>query len=324
MRCWIFFHEDQDSNHPEAPETRRFAETARRMGIDVEILQPQHFDLVVDSSTAWSAIYDDRVLEKPDFIITRTGSETTYFMLAVMRHFEHQGVRVINSAAAVEAVADKLHTQQLLAEALIPIPRNVLGKFPVNVDLIERELGFPVVIKTLKGTRGSGVLLCETRERFQDLASLIDCSNPASDFIFQQYIKRSHGRDVRVIVVFGEVVAAMERRSNDGGFKSNISLGGTPLPFDPPEEMKQLAISVARALNLDIAGIDILFDENGYRICEANSSPGFQGLEAACGIDLPEIIYKAIEKHPKRTPQHPAASVAGSSSWWQKIRQLFQ
>lgn len=300
MRCWLFFHADPQSDHPEAAEARRFAQTAERMGVDLEILQPQNFDLVVDSESNWSAIYDGRLLEKPDFIIPRTGSETTYFMLAVLRHFEQQGVRIVNSSLAIEAVADKLHTQQILSAKNIPTPKTILGKFPVDADLIERELGFPVVVKTLRGTRGGGVLLCGDKEHFKDLASLIDCSNPNSDFIFQQYISRSHGRDVRVLVVFGEVIACMERRSADGGFKSNISLGGKGARFDAPEDMKKLAIQVAENLRLDIAGIDVLFDENGYRICEANSSPGFQGLEAACQMDVPEMIFKALQRQLKR------------------------
>ena len=88
------------------------------------------------------------------------------------------------------------------------------------------SLGFPVVVKTLKGTRGEGVLLCSNREQFNDLASLLDGAKPGADFIFQQYIAESHGRDVRVLVIDGKAVAAMERRSADGGFKANISLGG--------------------------------------------------------------------------------------------------
>jgi len=87
-------------------------------------------------------------------------------------------------------------------------------------------LGFPVVVKTLKGTRGEGVLLCSNREQFNDLASLLDGAKPGADFIFQQYIAESHGRDVRVLVIDGKAVAAMERRSADGGLKANISLGG--------------------------------------------------------------------------------------------------
>ncbi len=296
MRCWLFFNRDLAPDVPEAHEVTRFIEAAEALDIELHVLKPNEFDLVVDSGHRWSAIYQGRELKKPDLIIPRTGSETTYFTLAVLRHFERQGVAIANSPAAVEAVADKLHTLQVLAGAKLPIPKTILGKFPIDVDLVERELGFPVVVKKLRGTRGAGVVLAENRSQFDDLANLLDGATSATDFLFQQYIKASHGRDVRVLVIDGRVVAAMERQSTDGGFKSNISLGGEGKPYRPTQEMAKLAQNVARELNLDIAGIDILFDKNGYRICEANSAPGFQGLERACDINVPELVFLAMGK----------------------------
>ena len=240
----------------------------------------------------WDATYRDRRLEKPDFIIARTGSETNYFTLAVLRHFERQGVHMVNGADAVESVADKLHSLQLLASHGIPIPRTILGKFPVDIDLIDRELGFPVVVKTVRGTRGENVMLCDSREKFGELAGLLGGARPGGDLIFQRYIGASHGRDVRLLVVGGKVVATMERRASNGGFRANTSQGGTAVQYDPPAEMKSLAVRVAEVLQLDVAGVDILFDEQGFRVCEANSAPGFQSLEAACGIDVPEAIFR--------------------------------
>jgi gamma-F420-2:alpha-L-glutamate ligase len=297
MRAWLFFHRDVAPGVPEAHEVVRFQETARALDIELLVLKPGEFDLVVDAGHQWSASYQGRDLKKPDLIVPRCGSETSYFALAVLRHFERQGVAIANGPAAVEAVADKLHTLQVLAAAGLPAPKTILGKFPVDVGLVERELGFPVVVKKLKGTRGAGVVLCQDRAQFDDLANLLDGAANGADFLFQQYIKASHGRDVRVLVVNGQIVAAMERRSSDGGFKSNISLGGRGRLFAPPPAMAELALKVARALDLDIAGVDILFDENGgYRICEANSAPAFQGLERACGIDVPEIVFRAMAR----------------------------
>src|SRR5262245_52435602 len=226
MRCWLFFHRELAPDVPEAPEVLRFAAVASKSGIDLTILNPRDFDLIVDSAHGWSAIYQGRRMPKPDLIIARTGSETTYFTLAVLRHFERQGVAMVNGPAAIEAVADKLQTLQILSAAGLPIPKTILAKFPVDVEIVERELGFPVVVKTLRGTRGEGVLLCSSREQFHDLANLLDGARTGADFIFQQYVKASHGRDVRLLVVHGRVVAAMLRKSTDGGFKSNISLGG--------------------------------------------------------------------------------------------------
>ena len=294
MRCWIFFHRDLNPELPEVHEVLRFQRVARDLGIELEVLKPRDFDLVVDTNEAWTATYNGHALEKPDAIITRTGAETSYFTLAVLRHFEQQGVLLVNGPRAIEAVADKLHTMQILARSGLPIPRTILGKFPVDVGLVERELGFPVVVKTLKGTRGTGVVLCADRAQFHDLANLLDGATVGSDFLFQQYIGASHGRDVRVLVVGGKAVAAMERRSADGGFKSNISLGGHARPYAMSREMAALAERVAEALELDVAGIDVLFDHDGYRICEANSAPGFQALEPACEIDVPAVVFTAI------------------------------
>lgn len=295
MRCWLFYNRDLTPSAPEAPEVYRFIEAARALDIDLKVLKPSEFDLVVDSSHGWSATYQGQGLhQKPDLIIPRCGAETSYFTLAVLRHFERQGVAIVNGLSAIESVADKLHTLQIVAGAKLPVPKTILGKFPVDVGLVERELGFPVVVKKLKGTRGNGVMLCNDRAQFDDLANLLDGAASGADFLFQQYIQPSHGRDVRVLVVNGTVVAAMERRSIDGGFKSNISLGGAGRAFKPPAAMATLALKVAAELQLDVAGVDILFDERGYRVCEANSAPGFQGMERACDVDVPKAIFIAM------------------------------
>lgn len=296
MHCWLFFHRELRRDVPEAAEVFRFQQAAADAGIRLDVLQPRRFDLVVDSAEGWSAMYERRKLAKPDLIIPRTGSETSYFTLAVLRHFERQGVALVNSSTAIEAVADKLQTLQILSGAGLPIPKTILGKFPVEVDVIEEELGFPVVVKTLRGTRGNGVMLCSSREHFHDLANLLDGAQSGADFIFQQYVRASHGRDVRVLVIDGRAIAAMHRQSTDGGFKSNISLGGVGTAIEPPPEMAELATRAAAVLGLDVAGVDILFDKRDYLICEANSSPGFQGLEKACSISVPDEIFAAMHR----------------------------
>ncbi len=312
MRGWILFHRELDPALPEVPEIFRFQEAAAAMGIDLEVLNPHSFDLIVGADDDWSVKYQDRMMERPDFIICRTGAETDYFTLALLRHFERRGVRLINGPATIEMVSDKLHTLQQLIREGLPIPRTILGKFPMDAALVERELGFPLIVKTLKGTRGAGVLKCEDRSQFEDLAGLLESAEAQADFILQHYVRASHGRDVRVLVVGGRVVAAMERRSLTGGFKSNVSLGGVGVAYNPPPEMAELAVQAADVLNLDVTGIDILLDENGYRICEANSAPGFQGLERASGLDVPSAILEwivATQGAPQQAPV-PAESAA--------------
>jgi gamma-F420-2:alpha-L-glutamate ligase len=294
LRGWILFQQELDPAVPEVPEVFRFQEAAGAMGIEMHVLKPHSFELVVGGDGDWAMKYAGRAIDKPDFVICRTGAETDYFTLALLRHFQRRGVRLVNGPATIETVSDKLHTLQTLNRAGLPIPRTMLGTFPIDIDLVERELGFPVIVKTLKGTRGAGVLKCEDRSQFEDLAGLLESAEAKADFILQHYVRASHGRDVRVLVVGGRVVAAMERRSLTGGFKSNVSLGGVGVAYNPPQEMAELAVQAADVLELDITGIDILFDEEGYRICEANSAPGFQGLERATGMDVPTAILEWV------------------------------
>lgn len=315
MRGWLLFHSEIADGVPEAHEIRRFIEVAKRRDIELSVLQPREFELIVSTERGWKAEYGATKLPRPDFIIPRTGSETSYFTLAVIRQFERMGVPLINGAEAVEACADKLQTLQLLSASGLPIPKTILAKFPTDVDVIERELGFPVVVKKLRSTRGAGVVLCQDREQFDDLASLLGDVGAQTDFIFQQYIKSSHGRDVRLLVVGDKVVAAMERRSSNGNFKSNISLGGVGECIDPPEEMVKLAVEAAKALRLEIAGIDVLYDEDGYRICEANSSPGFEGLEKACLLSVPDLVLDFVETRVKR----PSAPPPARPSFWRRL-----
>lgn len=316
MRGWLLFHNPLDGDAPEAWEIHRFLEAGRKRGLDLTVVHPRSFELIVTTEREWRAEYDGKTLGRPDFIIPRTGAETSYFTLAVLRHFEQLNVAMVNGPEAVEACADKLQTLQRLSASGLPIPKTILAKFPVDVDLIERELGFPVVVKTLRSTRGAGVLLCKDRGQFDDLASLLGDANPGSDFIFQQYVAASHGRDVRLLVVDGKVAASMERRATNGGFKSNISLGGVGECMEAPAAMKELAVNAARSLGLDVAGIDVLFDEGGgYRICEANSSPGFIGLEKACGISVPDMVFDSVE----RRLRPPAAPKPKKVPLWKKI-----
>ena len=83
----------------------------------------------------------------------------------------------------------------------------------------------------------------------------------------------------------------MLRRSTDGSFKANISRGGEASPFEVDDQMELLAIQTAKVLDLDIAGVDLLFATDGYKICEANSYPGFKGFEKALGINIPQKVF---------------------------------
>jgi glutathione synthase/RimK-type ligase-like ATP-grasp enzyme len=120
---------------------------------------------------------------------------------------------------------------------------------------------------------------------------MIDVSSP---MIFQEFIAKSSGKDIRAIVVGGKVIGAMMRVARKG-FKANYHQGGYVKGIKLSQAVEWLAIEAARLVDLEIAGVDLLIDQKTYRICEINSSPGFEGFELATGVDVPWGILDFVK-----------------------------
>jgi len=296
MEVWILYGDDIESNADLAHEARRFLSEGKKMDIDVKVIAPAEFDLLVTQGDRDSVLLNGKAVPLPDFVFPYFNhNDHGYFSLAIVRQLERLGVHVFNGADIIETVRDKLHTHQILAESGIHTPDTMLAKFPVDMKLIEETIGFPVVVKTLNGALGIGVFLLETQSAFSDLMELVGETNPNLQLIFQKFVSVSKGRDLRLFVVDGEVIAAMERRAKDGGFKANYSTGGSVHFFEADEEATDIALKTAEVLNIDIGGIDLLFKEDGgYTICEANTFPGFKGLEQASGVNVAAKIFEVM------------------------------
>ena len=275
----------------ETYERERFIQEADKYGIDFSVVFSDEIDLIVSRDDRKSIRYLNDIVPLPDCLLARTGSGTGHFNLSVLRQFERLNVLTIPHSDAIVASKDKMYACQIMAQAGLPIPKTMLGRFPLKSEVVERVVGFPCVLKVVTGSHGAGVYLCETPKQFEDLSELISSLDSKNSMIIQEYIKESEGRDLRVIVVGGRVVGAMQRKSTDGSFKANISRGGEGEAYNVDEEMEMLAIRVAKVLDLDIAGVDLLFHSDGYKICEANSSPGFKGFEQALDINVPQKIF---------------------------------
>jgi len=276
-------------------ERERFVEEADKYGIDFSLVFADEIDLIVSRDDRKSIRFRNDIVALPDSILARTGSGTGYFNLSVLRQFERLNVPTLPNSASIEASKDKMYANQILAQAGLPIPKTMLTRFPCKAELVEKVVGFPCVLKVVTGSHGKGVYLCENAKQFEDLSELVSSIDFKNSMIIQEYIKESEGRDLRVIVIGGRVVGVMQRKSTDGSFKANISRGGQGEAYDVDDQMELLAIQTAKVLDLDIAGVDLLFHNDGYRICEANSSPGFKGFEKALGINIPQRVFDYVK-----------------------------
>jgi len=259
--------------------------------VTMRLMNVTRFDLIASKDGLEQILYDGQPCELPDCVVTRVGAKVSYFGLAVIRQFEKMGVVVLNEFKSVDVSRDKLHTLQTLAAHGIPIPKTIVANFPLKIDTLEKELKYPIIVKKTSGSQGKGVVKVDSRQQLEDLEGLLD---PNSPLILQEFLEHTKGRDIRVFVIGGLVVGSMMRIATKG-FKSNVHQGGKVKPVKLDPQVMWLVLETVKLIGLDIAGVDLLIDKDNYKICEVNSSPGFEGLERATGIDIASSMIDFIK-----------------------------
>ena len=291
MNGWILYKNPIE----ESWETNKLVEEFNKQGIEVRVVNPNDVDIFVDRDDRKSIIVGGKPRALPDFVIPRTGSGTTYFIKAIIRHLERLGVTLINGSNAIDTVKDKLYTQQVLGESNLPVPKTLLVRHPIKLEWVEKNLTFPVIIKTLSGSFGAGVFLAEDKKQFKQLLKMAEITKKSYNIIVQEFIKDSWGKDLRVFVLNGKVVGCMMRQAVDDDFRANITRGGEGIPYQIDDNIEWLGDESSRLLGLDIAGVDLLFDNGGYKICEVNSSPGFEGMDKFTHTNIAEEIVNFVK-----------------------------
>lgn len=199
------------------------------------------------------------------------------------------GIRLFDTIDSIVACDDKMCTAMLLADHGVPMPKTLPGLLCYRpearvsertLDLIESELGYPMIAKTSHGSMGMGVYKIDDRETLVAVTERLRLV----PHLFQKFVGQSEGRDLRVIVVGGKTLGGMERIGTD--FRSNIGAGGTGKACKPDDEAQALCEKIAGLLGLDYCGIDLLFGKDGYELCEVNSNAFFDGFENVTGIDV--------------------------------------
>jgi ribosomal protein S6--L-glutamate ligase len=207
-----------------------------------------------------------------------------------------------NSSIAIVRSRDKLRTIQLLSRAGIGIPKTIFSRGATEDinELIEELGGTPIIIKLARGTHGNGVVLAETKKAAKSvLQGFYLMDDDGTNVLLQEFIEESAGEDVRAFVVGSKVVASMKRQSLDDDFRSNIHQGGKGSSIKLTPEEKRMAVKAARAMGLNIAGVDMMRSKRGPLVLEVNSSPGFS-IEQVTGRNVGEKIIEYVELNAKQ------------------------
>lgn len=282
------------SRNPRLYSTSRLVEAARARGHDIDVIDPIRCVLVV--TREGQRIYTGgSEVAGYDVVIPRIGASITDYGLAVLACFKRHGVVCVNTPVAIARSRDKLRALQRLSAENVGIPRTAMARDADSLrQAVDAVGGTPIIIKLLQGTQGVGVMIADSPEAVE--STLDTLWGLGQNIILQEYIAESRGRDIRALVVGGELVGAMRRTARKGEFRSNLHRGGAGKPVALDEPYRHAAVEAARIMGLDVAGVDMLESKDGPRVIEVNSSPGLRGVERATEIDVAARIIEHAER----------------------------
>lgn len=277
--------------------TRRLIEAADQRGHEVEVVD--HLKCAVMMEKGIPAVqFDGRLLTDVGAIIPRIGASVTFYGCSIVRQFEMMDVFTTSSSQGIVRSRDKLRAMQILTREGVDLPKTAFARHTVDVnELIKHVGGAPLVVKLVEGTQGLGVVLCETKKAAKSVIEAFYALD--AHILVQEFIEEAKGTDLRVFIVDGEVVGAMERKGPEGEFRSNLHRGGTARAVELTDLERETALKAARAMGLSVAGVDMLPSKRGPLIMEVNSSPGLEGIERATGVDIASKIIQFIERNAK-------------------------
>jgi ribosomal protein S6--L-glutamate ligase len=286
------------ASNPELYSNKRIMEAGEMRGHEMHFLNIKECYMKLDAKTPEIHYRGGLILNQFDAVIPRIRPSITFYGCALTRQFEALNVYCLNSSTAITQSRDKLFSLQLLLQSGIDIPTTGFANSPLDTDdLIKMVGGSPLIVKLLEGTQGKGVVLAETKKAAESVINAFKSLN--ANILVQEFIKEANGKDLRLFVIDGKVVAAIQREALPGEFRANIHLGGTASVIKPTPEEKKIAIRAAKAMDLRVAGVDIIRSSKGPLLLEVNSSPGLEGIEGATNKDIAGEMIRAIEKNIK-------------------------
>ena len=276
---------------PEVNKTYdRLLEGAKRAGIDMSMAGNAGFFAGLDDGLVKAA--PENNMSNVDFVLFWNKD------VFLGRALERMGHRLYNCADSIEACDNKALTFEML-QGLCRMPKTIKVPMTFNTigyddlsfeEKIGKQLGYPYVIKECLGSYGGQVYLADDSDKARAILKQIE----GKDCIAQEYIRTSHGRDLRAYVVGDRVVASMVR-SNADDFRSNIANGGSAEKYEITKEQEKMAVDAVKGLGLDFGGVDILFGEHEEPIlCEVNSNAQFAALKNVTGIDITDALFEYI------------------------------
>ncbi len=281
-----------------------------KKGHTMKVLSHLYLYLFIsDIENGYDRVYDgyssdgkpERIKAKEiDAIIPRIGNGLEYGA-SVLEHLNNNlGIFSTQTASGIKTATNKLLSLQKISAAKLKVPKTVMANTAAHVNwLVEKVGGLPIIIKTLKGSQGVGVMIGETPMAVN--STLQSLYKSGQRVLIQEFVKTEENgaKDIRAIVIDGKVIVAMERITK-GDFRSNLSLDGQGKKVDLSEKDKDICIRAARSCGLEVAGVDIIKDTDDQTyVVEVNGNYGYK-VEKITGIDISTPLIEYCERNYKK------------------------
>ena len=239
---------------------------------------------------------DDVALDALDLLVVRglpRGSlEQVIFRMDALHVLAARGVRCVNTPRAIEKTVDKSWAGAVLAMSGVPTPPTIVCERYDGAMRAFEDLGGDVVVKPLFGAMGNGIVRIEDRDVAHRVFRALELERAA--YYVQRTVAPVGRRNLRVLVVAGEVAGAMERVTDS--WRANIARGARPRAVALGETERGLALAAASALETDVAGVDLIVAPDGTAVVlEVNGIPGWQALQSVCSEDLTARVVRSCE-----------------------------
>nr|MDO8114714.1 RimK family alpha-L-glutamate ligase [Candidatus Sigynarchaeota archaeon] len=274
-----------------------------RANIKAAMMMPEDIAIGINLN---STFYHDRISidSIPGFVVRGIGFTTmtrSFYRMDTLYALEARGKVLVNGARATETAMNKCLTSVALDAAGISTPATIVAENLKHALASFEKLGGDVLIKPVYGSQGIGIFRVQDKGYAENV--FLEMFRNGHVFYVQEFhpwacppgITASHPFDVRVVVIGGGIAGAMIRESPlETAWKTNVHQGAVPRAYDPPEEVRELARRAARAIHLDIAGVDLLFSAKtqDWVVLEVNCAPGWTGLAKVCDADIPARIVE--------------------------------
>lgn len=265
----------------------------QKAGHSAVVLNPH--DAVIEIDAAGKIFIEDQETTDIDYALPRMSESEAELKDSFMEVLKQQGVKFFNSPVAMMAASDKIKTQLILSRAGIKMPKTIMvGKIDGLNKAVESLGGeFPLIVKTVKGTHGVGVVKVDSHEALVSVCQLLH--KLGESFMLQQFVKHEESR--RIMWCQDEVLAVINRTIPAGDFRSNAAQGSTLSVIEPTEAELAMAKNVAEMFDLKLSAIDYILQEDGTcLVFEVNGSPGFEAMQKVVDYNVAEQIVTSLTK----------------------------